>query len=192
MEAGHSSTFHRHLGARGNEGTLFQPSGLRLQLSQPWRREEENRRRTRPTMWWHSPSFWSLGFAGVVLSQVLYPALHRCFRKAICLQVCHTPHLQLMPTLAASTDLHHCKQESVEKCPSGCQVAKSPGERGCQSALSFLTPLNSPLPQSCARWGCSKMFPSTVFNSRWWHSQSYTYLSARGNQRSLHFQLISK
>lgn len=30
----------------------------------------------RPAMWWHSPSLWSLGFAGPVLPRVLYPALH--------------------------------------------------------------------------------------------------------------------
>lgn len=30
------------------------------------------------------------------------------------------------------------------------------------------------------------------FNSSWWHSQSHTYLSTRGNQRSLYFQSASK
>lgn len=133
-----------------------------------------------------------------MLPRVLYPALHRCFRKAICLQVWHTPHLELMPTPAASRDLRPCKQESVEKCFSRCQVAKSPGERGCQSALRFLTPLSYPLPQPCAHWDCSKMFPRAFPKPLYCLSAvaddilSYTYLSARGNQRSLYFQLLSK
>lgn len=120
-----------------------------------------------PVVWWQSPPPWSLGVAAVLLPQVLYPSSHQCFRKAVCLQVCHTPRLELMPTPAASADLGHCKQESAEKCPSCGQAAKSPGERGGQSALSFLTPLNSPLPQSCACWDCSKMFPRAFPEPLW-------------------------
>lgn len=58
--------------------------------------------------------------------------LHQHFKKAICMQVCHTPHPELMPTLAVSGDLYHCQQESVEECPSRCQVAESRSEGGCQ------------------------------------------------------------
>lgn len=133
----------------------------RVQLSQPWPWEEANRLGTaRPVMWLHSPSLWSLGFAGAeLLPQVLYLALHQHFKKAVCLQVCHTPHPEPMPALAALGDLYRCQQESVEKCPSCCQVPKSPSERGCQWALSFLTLLSFPLSQSHACWHCSKMFP---------------------------------
>lgn len=162
-KAEHSSTCHRHLGARGNEGnegTLFRPSEFLLTVVQPrlksrWMWLELQT--AHPVMRWPllKPGCceeWCLPGFGIKVCTSVSGKQSACrYVTHLILNCC-----QYWQPLVTYATVNRNLWKSI---PVTAKGPKSPSPRSCQSALSFLTPLNSPPPQPCVHWDCSKMLP---------------------------------